>query len=66
MLCKFFSKQYMLNVKMPPLNIQSKWEKKVHTNVAIEDWSFIYCMPISDTKDTKLQDVQHKLIHRES
>ena len=56
----------MLNVKMPPLNIQSKWEKKVHTSVAIEDWSFIYCMPISDTKDTKLQDVQHKLIHRES
>ena len=29
--CKYFSKQYMLNVKMLPLNIQSKWEKEVHT-----------------------------------
>ena len=28
--CKYFSKQYMLNVKMLPLNIQSKWEKEVH------------------------------------
>jgi hypothetical protein len=28
--CKYFSKQYMLYVKMLPLSIQSKWEKKVH------------------------------------
>lgn len=64
--CKYFSKQYMLNVKMLPLNIQSKWEKEVHTGVVIEDynWSFIYCIPFSVTKDTKLQDFQYKLIHR--
>jgi hypothetical protein len=62
--CKYFSKQYMLNVKMLPLNIQSKWEKEVHTDIVIEDWSFIYCIPFSVTKDTKLQDFQYKLIHR--
>jgi hypothetical protein len=33
--CKYFSKQYMLNVKMLPLNIQSKWEKEAHTGVVI-------------------------------
>ena len=54
----------MLNVKMLPLNIPSKWEKEVHTEVVIEDWSFIYCIPFSVTKDTKLQDFQYKLIHR--
>jgi hypothetical protein len=27
----------MLNVKMLPLNIQSKWEKEVHKGVVIED-----------------------------
>ena len=43
--CKYFSKQYMLNVKMLPLNIQSKWKKEVHTEIVIEDWSFIYCIP---------------------
>jgi hypothetical protein len=59
--CKYFSKQYMLNVKMLPLNIQSKWEKEVHTGIVIEDWSFIYCIPFSITK---LQDFQYKLIHR--
>jgi hypothetical protein len=34
--------------------------------VVIEDynWSFIYCIPFSVTKDTKLQDFQYKLIHR--
>jgi hypothetical protein len=63
-LCKYFSKQYMLNVKMLPVSIQSKWEKEVHTGVAIEDWSFIYCIPFSVTKYTKLQDFQYKLIHR--
>ena len=51
----------MLNVKMLPLNIQSKWEKEVHTGIVIEDWSFIYCIPFSITK---LQDFQYKLIHR--
>jgi hypothetical protein len=37
----------MLNVKMLPLNIQSKWEKEVHMGFVIEDynWSFIYCIP---------------------
>jgi hypothetical protein len=49
---------------MLPLNIQSKWEKEVHTEIVIEDWSFIYCIPFSVTKDTKLQDFQYKLIHR--
>ena len=39
--CKYFSKQYMLYVKMLPLNIHSKWEKEVHTEIVIEDWSFI-------------------------
>jgi hypothetical protein len=50
----------MLNVKMLPLNIQSKWEKEVHMGVVIEDyyWSFIYRIPFSVTKDTKLQDFQ--------
>jgi hypothetical protein len=35
----------MLNLKMLPLSIQSKWEKEVHMGVVIEDynWSFIYC-----------------------
>jgi hypothetical protein len=32
-----FLKQYMLNVKMLPLNIQSKWKKEVHTEIVIED-----------------------------
>jgi hypothetical protein len=34
--------------------------------VVIEDynWSCIYCIPFSVTKDTKLQDFQYKLIHR--
>ena len=34
--------------------------------VVTEDynWSFIYCIPFSVTKDTKLQDFQYKLIHR--
>jgi hypothetical protein len=52
--CKYFSKQYMLNVKMIPLNIQSKWEKEVHMGIVIEDynWSCIYCIPFSVTKDT--------------
>ena len=56
----------MLNVKMLPLNIQSKWEKEVHMGVVIEgyNWSFIYCIPFSVTKDTKLQYFQYKLIHR--
>jgi hypothetical protein len=27
----------MLNVIMLPLNIQSKWEKEVHTDIVIED-----------------------------
>jgi hypothetical protein len=64
--CKYFSKQYMLNVKMVPLNIQSKWEKEVHMGVVIENynWRCIYCIPFSVTKDTKLQDFQYKLIHR--
>jgi hypothetical protein len=37
----------MLNVKMLPLSIQSKWEKEVHMGVVIEDYnlSFIYCVP---------------------
>jgi hypothetical protein len=35
--CKYFSKQYMLNVKMLPLHIQSKWEKQGHTEIDIED-----------------------------
>jgi hypothetical protein len=45
--------------KMLPLNIHSKWEKEVHKGVVIEDynWSFIYCIPFSVTKDTKLQDL---------
>ena len=54
----------MLNVKMLPLNIQSKWEKKVHTEIVIEDWSFIYSIPFSVTQDTKLQEFQYKLMHR--
>jgi heme/copper-type cytochrome/quinol oxidase subunit 2 len=56
----------MLNVKMLPLNIQSKWEKEVHTVVVIEDWSFsfIYRIRFSVTKDTRLQDFQYKLMHR--
>jgi hypothetical protein len=54
----------MLNVKLLPLNIQSKWEQAVHTNIVIADWSFIYCISFSFTKDTKLQDFQYKLIHR--
>jgi predicted acyltransferase len=54
----------MLNVNMHPLIIQSKWEKEVHTDIVIEDWSFVYCIPFSVTKDTKLQDFQYKLIHR--
>jgi hypothetical protein len=56
----------MLNVKMLPWNIQSKWEKEVHMGVVIEDYyrSFIYRIPFSATKDTKLQDFQYKLIHR--
>ena len=64
--CKYFLKQYMLNVKMLPLSIQSKWEKEVHMGVVIEDynWSFIYCIPFSVTRDTKLQDLKYKLIHR--
>jgi hypothetical protein len=51
----------MLNVKMLPLNIQSKWEKEVHMGFVIEDynWSFIYCIPFSVTKDIKLQDFQY-------
>jgi hypothetical protein len=38
----------------------------VHMGVVIEDynWSFIYCIPFSVTKDTKLQDFQYKSIHR--
>jgi hypothetical protein len=48
--CKYFSKQFMLNVKMLPLNIQSKWEKEVHTGVVLENWSFIYCIHFSVTK----------------
>ena len=39
--CKYFSKQYMLNVQILTLNIQSKWEKEVHTDIVIKDWSFI-------------------------
>jgi hypothetical protein len=46
----------MLKVKMFPLSIQSKWEKEVHTGVVIEDCSFIYCIPLSVTKDTKLEE----------
>lgn len=34
--CKYFSKQYMLNVKMLPLNIQSKWEKEVYTGLLLK------------------------------
>jgi hypothetical protein len=52
----------MLNVKMLPLNIQSKWEREVHTGVVIEDWSFIYCIPFSVTKDTKLQAVRPRIM----
>ena len=48
---------------MLPLNIQSKWRKEVHTEIVIEDWSFIYCIPFSVTKDTKLHDFQYKVIH---
>jgi hypothetical protein len=33
--CKFLSKQYMLNVKVLPLNIQSRLEMEVHTGVVI-------------------------------
>ena len=54
----------MLNVKVFPLSIQSKWEQEVHTYIVIEDWSFIYCIRFSVTKDTKLQDFQYKLIHK--
>ena len=54
----------MLNVKLLPLSIQSKWEQAVHTNIVIADWSFIYCISFSFTKDTNLQDFQYKLIHR--
>ena len=61
--CKYFSKQCMLNVNMLPLNIQSKWEKEVHAVFFIEDWSFIYCIPFSVTKDTKLLSI-YKLMHR--
>ena len=61
--CKYFSKQYMLNVQILPLNIQSKWEKKVHTGVVIKDWSFVYCIPFSVTKDAKLQDFQWRSYH---
>ena len=61
--CKYFSKQYMLNVQILPLNIQSKWEKKVHTGVVIKDWSFVYWIPFSVTKDTKLQDFQWRSYH---
>jgi hypothetical protein len=32
----YFSKQYMLNVKMLPLSIQSKWEKEDYMGVVIE------------------------------
>ena len=48
---------------MLPLNIQSKWEKEVHKGVVIEDynWSCIYCIPFSVTKDTKLQDFQFNI-----
>ena len=63
--CKYlFSKQYMINVKVHRLNIQSKWEKEVDTGVGIEDWSCIYPMHFSVTKYTKLQDFQHNLVHR--
>ena len=53
----------MINVKLLPLNIQSKWEQAVHTYIVIKDWSFIYCIRFSVTKDTKLQDFQYKLMH---
>jgi hypothetical protein len=29
----------MLNIKMLPLNIQSKWEKEIHMGVVIEDYN---------------------------
>ena len=38
--------------------------QEVHAGVIIEDWSFIYSIPFSVIKDTKLQDFQHKLVHR--
>jgi hypothetical protein len=44
--CKYFSKQYMLNVKMLPINIQSKWEKEVHKGVVDFRW-FLYKMYIA-------------------
>jgi len=46
----------MLNVKVIPLIRHSKGERVVYTGVAIEDWSFIHCIPFSVTKDTKLPD----------
>ena len=60
--CKYFSKQCMLNVKMLPLSIQSKWEKEVHAVFFIEDWSFIYCIPFLLQKI--LNYFQYKLMHR--
>ena len=54
----------MINVKVHRLNIQSKWEKEVDTEVGIEDWSCVYPIHFYVTKYTRLQDFQHNLVHR--
>ena len=38
--CKYFFKQYMLNVNTLPLNIQSKWEIKVITKLPNSEQSY--------------------------
>jgi hypothetical protein len=49
---QILSKQYMLNIKMLPLNIHSKWEKEVHMGVVIDVKSILFSDIKSFTKRT--------------
>ncbi len=46
------------------LSTQQKWGLDLQLDIPAEEWSSIYFMPFTITKDTFLQNVHFKLMHR--
>ena len=60
--CQYVLKLFIQRVQQEPINCCKKWENDLETSIA--DWHGIYSMSFCITKDTKLQSIQLKILHR--
>jgi DNA-directed RNA polymerase subunit L len=54
---------WMMRKSIRPTS-ESKWKGKCNIDFSIEDWSYIYTLPATLTKDTRILSLQYKITHR--